>query len=529
MIGDSLENGLRGSIDFNSTATSINSVEINTFRLHKFPLFARSEFFKQKCEDEKTVSLITFYLPTEMLPGGNPTFKEIANFCYGLSPNLNAENVINIIVAAHNLGMTEEYSANNLIRHCEDFLKAEVFSSWESSLSFLEKVKDTSQDIGITEDVFRNCIEVVLEYAIVLNGEKPETTSLAVTGLFTRLVALSPLFLRGFLQGLRSKNLTFIYIGNYLAAENYSMVFLDECLMPSGVCGVEDPCSPNGSVAEINNTTSVFKHFNERAILEFFVESLGFSVDGFKGENSQFQIPYVVTLLKYCCKLESKYEFVLREYLSTKLDKCSLTDLQALQINTLVSLISNHFSTEKEKEKDISIVIPLEEEKKLSTVKLVDDYILWAATHHEGFQLSDLQTLVEILPDSFRESCDTLYDGIDSFLERNPGVNDDDVLRLCHALNPFKLSEAKTEMAVQNKRIPLQPGYFTTLYLAQNKELKSLKILTLALQEEMGGLQAAIGGLHEDLKNKDDQIAKLHTQFDILRRKNAYASSVRFP
>lgn len=279
---------------------------------------------------------------------------------------------------------------------------------------------------------------------------------------------------------------------------------------PSSASSSSLSSSSSSSSASYSSSGNEDTTYNKRAILDCLVETLGLSNDEFKeGKPMPFQIAYVVTLLKHGTKLKSKYEIVLREFLSTKLDGCSLEDLQALELETVVSLITGY----------TDYVTPLEEGKMFRIGALVDNYILWAACHCEGFRLPDCQKLVEILPGSFRKDFDTLYDGIDAFLDKNPDVNGGDVLRLCDALDPFKLSQSKIGMAVQNSRIPWQQGFFKSLCLAQNKALDSQKNLISTLEAELKGLR-------EDLKTKDNRMAGALRQLDIAVTKN---SRVMFP
>ncbi|XP_065835217.1 uncharacterized protein [Oscarella lobularis] len=87
------------------------TVEGETLRLHKFPLVARSEYFKglinSKMADSSSVTLHDF-------PGGLETMSLVADFSYNIDikPKISCENVGPLICAASYLQMTD---ADNLL------------------------------------------------------------------------------------------------------------------------------------------------------------------------------------------------------------------------------------------------------------------------------------------------------------------------------------------------------------------------------------------------------------------------------
>jgi hypothetical protein len=82
-------------------------VDGETFHLHKFPLFVRSEYFRSLSADlgsgggdnPSTVVLNNF-------PGGAKVFAIVADYCYNKEVKINAENIIEVICAAEYLRMS---------------------------------------------------------------------------------------------------------------------------------------------------------------------------------------------------------------------------------------------------------------------------------------------------------------------------------------------------------------------------------------------------------------------------------------
>ncbi|KAK3094974.1 hypothetical protein FSP39_008586 [Pinctada imbricata] len=98
-------------------------VEVNgtTFKLHKFPLYARSEYFCKlaRGHDVGKIELSDF-------PGGPDTFSLVADFCYNMPVDMSKTNVVQIRCAAEFLKMG---GAGNLIETSDKFLKDTITSS----------------------------------------------------------------------------------------------------------------------------------------------------------------------------------------------------------------------------------------------------------------------------------------------------------------------------------------------------------------------------------------------------------------
>ena len=91
----------RHSGELSDIKVIVDGVEFN---LHKFPLFVRSNYFKNlnlSNSNDKSVSQVTL----ENFPGGSRTFALIADYCYNKEINVDINNVVNVKCAAEYLDM----------------------------------------------------------------------------------------------------------------------------------------------------------------------------------------------------------------------------------------------------------------------------------------------------------------------------------------------------------------------------------------------------------------------------------------
>ena len=133
---------LSGAMDFSQFRDSGElsditiSVEGAEFKLHKFPLYTKSDFFRAlaRSESEKVV--------LDQFPGGAETFEMVANYCYNKRLELNPDNVCKLRCAAEFLQMS---SRGNLADLTDGFL-----------LDLLTTAK-LSHDTGVVVDLLLGC------------------------------------------------------------------------------------------------------------------------------------------------------------------------------------------------------------------------------------------------------------------------------------------------------------------------------------------------------------------------------------
>lgn len=98
-------------------------VEGKEFKLHKFPLYAKSDFFcklaKNTCSDSGRVELTDF-------PGGDEVFGLIADFCYNMKIDTTKDNIVSLRCAAELLQMS---GTANLIEVSDKFIQDTITSA----------------------------------------------------------------------------------------------------------------------------------------------------------------------------------------------------------------------------------------------------------------------------------------------------------------------------------------------------------------------------------------------------------------
>ena len=92
--------GYRSSGELSDITVVVDGEE---FALHKFPLFLRSEYFRNlSALSDETPSKVVL----DNFPGGSKVFSIVADYCYNKEVKINMDNVIEVICAAEYLKMT---------------------------------------------------------------------------------------------------------------------------------------------------------------------------------------------------------------------------------------------------------------------------------------------------------------------------------------------------------------------------------------------------------------------------------------
>lgn len=101
-------------------------VDNERFKLHKFPLFTKSEYFKEVTGNNPVCQLNDF-------PGGSKIFSLIADFCYSKEIEINSHNVSYLYFAADMLKMKGK---ENLMDITKRYIN-EIFAKAENKINFL--------------------------------------------------------------------------------------------------------------------------------------------------------------------------------------------------------------------------------------------------------------------------------------------------------------------------------------------------------------------------------------------------------
>lgn len=132
-----------------------------SYRLHKFPLFARSEFF---CTVARNSPDRTNRVELPDFPGGKETFEAVADFCYNIQIDVTKDNVVEMRCAAHFLQMTGEGNLSDLTEKFfhDAITSAKLTRSSEAVTELLQHSVSTgamAERVGIVDE----CIDALLE------------------------------------------------------------------------------------------------------------------------------------------------------------------------------------------------------------------------------------------------------------------------------------------------------------------------------------------------------------------------------
>lgn len=96
-------------------------IDNERFKLHKFPLYTKSDYFKEIASSNPVCQINDF-------PGGSKSFAVVADFCYGKEINITSENVVYLYAAADLLKMKGK---DNLLEISRRFLDGVFCSALE--------------------------------------------------------------------------------------------------------------------------------------------------------------------------------------------------------------------------------------------------------------------------------------------------------------------------------------------------------------------------------------------------------------
>lgn len=140
---------------------SIN-VENEEFHLHKFPLYVRSNYFKNLTSNEN--NKVT-KLDLNNFPGGSKIFAVVADYCYNKDIRVNGENVVPVRLASEYLDMKS--NNNNLTALADSVLydlihQARNKRDYKSILNYLNQAKEYPE-LAEKSEIDKKLIEAFAE------------------------------------------------------------------------------------------------------------------------------------------------------------------------------------------------------------------------------------------------------------------------------------------------------------------------------------------------------------------------------
>lgn len=136
-------------------------VDDTEFRLHKFPLYAKSDFF---CALAKSPGTDCNRVELKEFPGGPEAFAVVADFCYNMKVDLTKANVVHIRCASEVLQMT---GTGNLAevsdKYLQDTITSAKMSRSTSAIAALLISCMTASAVAEKADIVAVCSEALVE------------------------------------------------------------------------------------------------------------------------------------------------------------------------------------------------------------------------------------------------------------------------------------------------------------------------------------------------------------------------------
>ncbi|KAF3796802.1 BTB/POZ domain-containing protein [Nymphaea thermarum] len=429
------------------------TIQVNNtkYLLHKFLLLPKCGLLQQLCDsngsDVQTIDL-------HEVPAGEEGFELCVKFCYGISINLSATNIVKALCASHFLKMTEAVEKGNFISKLELFLASFILQAWKDPIVTLQStvtLPTWSENLGMTgrcidavaTKILADLSSVTWSYTYTRPGFNEKAHKRAPRDWWTEDIADLdvPLFQR-VLSMVRS-SIPAPLVGEALHV--YACRHL-----------------PDEAAIESSSSESVVK---QREVLEFIVSQIPTP----KGSVST---GFLLRLLRQASRLGVS-DWTMSEIMKRagrQLKEASLVDLLKLrgsspsssafsEIN-LVKTMLEHFLVDYRRPSLPETGMTEEENGKsdqslVKVGKLIDSYLVEVAKD-ANLPVSKLIDLAETLPEEARPVHDDLYRIIDSYLKKHPDLSKSQKKRLCRMLDCRKLSIDACMHAVQNERLPLR-------------------------------------------------------------------------
>lgn len=126
----------------------------------QYPLLPKCGLLQQLISDADDSNNATVDLSD--IPGGEEAFELCAKFCYGITINLSAHNIVPAFCAARFLQMTEVVESGNFVMKLETFFSSCILEGWKDSIVTLMNTVSSyewSENLGI----IRRCIESIVD------------------------------------------------------------------------------------------------------------------------------------------------------------------------------------------------------------------------------------------------------------------------------------------------------------------------------------------------------------------------------
>ncbi|XP_022989330.1 BTB/POZ domain-containing protein At5g48130-like isoform X1 [Cucurbita maxima] len=429
-----------------------------TFNLHKHPLLSKSGYFQKRLNESTE-----YELPSDF-PGGPETFELLALFIYGSSTLVDPFNVAALRCAAEFLEMTDDYYSGNLCERFDIYLNQVVFQSWDDTLIVLQKCQQLlpwSEELLIVS----RCIESLAFMACmeILDPEKrrdqPIITMDALASqvwsceivkeilcqdLWIKdLIALPFEFFQRVVGSLRRQGMKEKYVSPIIVfyANKWILSQKTRQFWESTDEKVVDD-EANEKVIFILQGLLDLLPMGQRTSrvvpVGFYFALLSKSLEiGLKSNSLQKLQDQIASVLHFA-QVE---DFLLPK---TGADSVSSSIELATMEKILESFVSSNMKMNHNHSGSNSLV-----------AELWDEYLTFIAPDPKLGKKRFVE-LIEKVPASWRENHNHLYWAVNTFLQAQSQLSQEEKWAICKYLNCQKLSQAACIEAVQNELMPLR-------------------------------------------------------------------------
>ncbi|CAH8384195.1 unnamed protein product [Eruca vesicaria subsp. sativa] len=433
----------------NDLIIKINNI---SYHLHRSSLVPKCGLLNRLCTDPEESDSVTVELND--IPGGANAFELCAKFCYGITINLGAHNLVDALCASKFLQMSDSVEKGNLYPKLESFFHSCVLHGWKDSIVALQstaKLPEWCENLGI----IRKCIDSIVEKILT------PTSEVSWSHTYTR-------------PGYKKRQ-------NHSVPRDWWTEDISELDLDLFRCVITAARSSSTLVPQLigealhvytcrwlpyfkTNSHSSFTAKETEATLEKHrrvVNTVVNMIPADKGSVSEGFLLRLVSIASYVgASITTKTELIRKAGL--QLDEATLADLllpsQSLSPHLqrydtdLVSAVLESFLTLWRRQSSSNSQL-LHSLKKVA--KLIDSY-LQAVSQDVDMPVSKFVSLAEAVPDIARESHDRLYKAINMYLKVHPEISKEEKKRICRSLDCQKLSAEVRAHAVKNERMPLR-------------------------------------------------------------------------
>lgn len=427
-----------------------------SYHVHTFVLLPKCGLLQRICSSDARDSDNMMVLELHEIPGGGDAFELCAKFCYGISTNFSAHNIVSALCAAHFLQMSESVEKGNFALKLEIFFSSCILEGWKDSIVALQttgKLSEWSENLGI----IRRCIDSIVDkiltppskvtwpYTYTRPGYAEKRHQNVPKDWWTEDISEVDIDLfRCIITTVRSANML-------------PLQLIGEALHVYACCWLPD--IKKISPAETSDSKSEESLDRKRKILV----SIASMIPEQRGSVS----------VGFLLRLSSMVKFLgVSPVLKAELIKRSSLQLEDAALSDL--LLPSHSSSEEDRHfYDINLVGAvlesyLREWKRQSTagsrryhrsimkVGTIIDLYLQVIARDVNTPVQKLLWLAEALPEIARPNHDDLYKAINIYLEEHPDLSKLEKKRLCRILDCQRLSSEVCAHAVRNERLPLR-------------------------------------------------------------------------